>query len=309
MLRAQTVTRSSVAALCRSTSRCNCRLTCCSKRMKHLAASSAHHMGSREFTRHAHKCLSIARRGATLTSLCSNSSHSTRAHHYGRQCSATTLAEQLQPEIRAIRAAEQNRKQQAEATAAAAAASSSSSPFLAPFCSRSSSSLSFTYSRLSCVADVRAHCSDCEIELDAELPEVRRHRQQPQRKPASKQQQLMHDSVTTHLLDFVDTPSYGHLQRPALSLLQLHLCCLTMHSHGLLLLSFDMSVAPVSATLRLPPAAFCASSAPRLLFFPIAGNGLERDAVVEENRPARSRCQHCSPHALAAHGSSFFFLG
>ena len=78
----------------------------------------------------------------------------------------------MQPEISAIRAAGAAITQEAEAEAEIdVTAPSASSPPLASLSSRSdSSSLSFIHSRLSCVADVGAYFSDCEIEPDAESP-------------------------------------------------------------------------------------------------------------------------------------------
>jgi hypothetical protein len=156
------------------------------KVIRYLAAS-VQHMSQKDFTRHAHTCLSIAlqRGNAHVALLGQQSLHwkrqlrqrgqrlreaAERARHYGRQTSATTLAERLRPEISALRAAAND----TEAEAQAAAASFSPRPFLShPSRSSShSSSLSFAHSRLSCVADVGAYFSDCEIELDALSPPV-----------------------------------------------------------------------------------------------------------------------------------------
>ena len=170
------------------------------KVIRYLAAS-VQHMSQKDFTRHAHTCLSIAlqRGNAHVALLGQQSLHwkrqlrqrgqrlreaAERARHYGRQTSATTLAEQLRPEISALQAAATDTLAEAQAQAetaapAAAAASSSTSRRFASHPSRSSSSssshsssLSFTHSRLSCVADVGAYFSDCEIELDALSPPV-----------------------------------------------------------------------------------------------------------------------------------------
>jgi hypothetical protein len=161
------------------------------KVIRYLAAS-VQHMQQREFTRHAHTCLSMAlqRGNAAVALLGQQTLHwkrqlrqrgqrfreaAERARHYARQTNATTLAERMQPEISAIKAAgAASHTQEAEAEAEAeieVAAASASSPLLASLSSRSgSSSLSFIHSRLSCVADVGAHFSDCEIEPDAESP-------------------------------------------------------------------------------------------------------------------------------------------
>jgi hypothetical protein len=161
------------------------------KVIRYLAAS-AQHMQQREFTRHAHTCLSMAlQRGNAAVALLGQQTlqckrqlrhrgprfreAAERARHYARQTNATTLAERMQPEISAIRAAgaainTQEAGAEAEAEIDVTAASASSPP-LASLSSRSdSSSLSFIHSRLSCVADVGAYFSDCEIEPDAESP-------------------------------------------------------------------------------------------------------------------------------------------